>query len=311
VKQPLKIFMAGLVYDCFPFFNELDILEMRLNILSDIVDRFVLVEADRTFSNIEKPLLFENNKARYAQFLGKIIHIKITDYPEYKDAWNMEYYQRNKIIDGISGCGTNDVILISDVDEIPHPDAIKQYKENGTGLYALIQDFYNFYLNYKRCVFRTWDLAKIARYGDIKKLNYTPQQVRDCKAGKVIANGGWHFSCLGGIAAIKYKMSAYSHQEYNNEKYVSDKILEEKIRRGLDIYNRKDYRFRPVKITNAAYPAYIANNKEKYSGYIYNKINISISSVNISYCLLLWFIGIVQRTGKKLCMGISPQKEAL
>jgi beta-1,4-mannosyl-glycoprotein beta-1,4-N-acetylglucosaminyltransferase len=292
--------MAGLVYDCFTFFNELDILEMRLNILSGVVDKFVLVEADKTFSNMKKPLFFENNQTRYSQFLGKIIYIKIIDYPEYKDAWNMEHYQRNKIINGICCCDINDIILVSDVDEIPNPNAIKYYKENETGLYALIQEQYNYYLNYKRCIFKTWDLAKIAHYDDIIKLNYTPQQLRDSKTDKVIQNGGWHFSSLGGIETIKYKIKAYSHQEYNNEKYIGDKILEEKIRCGLDMYNRKDYRFKPVKITKATYPVYIVNNKEKYSNYIYNKIKLSVIFVNTSYCLIIWFIGIIQKYYKKI-----------
>jgi beta-1,4-mannosyl-glycoprotein beta-1,4-N-acetylglucosaminyltransferase len=294
--------MAGLVYDCFTFFNELDILEMRLNILSNVVDKFVLVEADRTFSNMKKPLFFEKNQARYSKFLGKIIYIKVINYPEYKDAWNMEYYQRNKITDGICCCDIDDIILVSDVDEIPNPDAIKYYKENERGLYALIQDLYNYYLNYKRCFFKTWDLAKIARYEDIIKLNYTPQQLRDSKTGKVIQNGGWHFSCLGGIKAIKYKIGAFSHQEYNNEKYIGDEILEKKIRRGLDIYNRKDYRFKPVKITIATHPVYIVNNKERYSNYIYEEIRLSVILVNTSYCLILWFIGIIQKYRKKLFM---------
>jgi beta-1,4-mannosyl-glycoprotein beta-1,4-N-acetylglucosaminyltransferase len=298
--------MASLVYDCFPFFNELDILEMRLNILSGVVDKFVLVEADRTFSNMRKPLFFEKNKIRYSQFLEKIIYIKTVDYPEYKDAWNMEYYQRNKIIEGISCCDINDIILVSDVDEIPNPDAIKCYRKNETGIFALIQDFYNYYLNYKRCVFRTWDLAKIAHYDDIMKLNYTPQQLRDSKTNKVISNGGWHFSYLGGIEAIQYKIGAFSHQEYNNEKYVSDKILEEKIRRGLDIYNRKDYRFIPVKITKTAYPAYIVNNKEKYSRYIYKKIDLSIILVNTAVCLIAGCINTVQKFSKKLFMRVLP-----
>jgi beta-1,4-mannosyl-glycoprotein beta-1,4-N-acetylglucosaminyltransferase len=294
--------MAGLVYDCFTFFNELDILEMRLNILSDVVDKFVLVEADRTFSNMKKPLFFEKNQRRYSQFLDKIVHIKIVDYPEYKDAWNMEYYQRNKIADGICCCDIDDIILVSDVDEIPNPKAIKYYKENKTGLYALIQEYYNYYLNYKRCFFKTWDLAKITHYDDITKLNYTPQQLRDSKTDKVIQNGGWHFSYLGGIDAIKYKIGAFSHQEYNNEKYTSDSILEEKIRRGLDIYNRKDYRFKPVKITMAAYPAYIVNNKERYANYVYKKIRLSVILVNTSYCLMIWFIGIIQKYSRKLFM---------
>jgi beta-1,4-mannosyl-glycoprotein beta-1,4-N-acetylglucosaminyltransferase len=150
LRVEVCVIMAGLVYDCFLFFNELDILEMRLNILSDVVDKFVFVEADRTFSNMKKPLLFEENQTRRSKFLDKIIHIKITDYPEYKDAWNMEYYQRNKIIDGICCCDLNDIILVSDIDETPNQKAITYYRENKTGIYALIQDLY---LNYKRCVF--------------------------------------------------------------------------------------------------------------------------------------------------------------
>jgi len=287
--------MAELVYDCFPFFNELNVLEMRLNVLSGIVDKFVLVESDRTFSNIKKPLFFDENKSRYSRFLDRIIHIKITDYPEYKDAWNMEYYQRNKITDGIRYCDANDVILVSDVDEIPNPDAVECYKKYKTGIYALIQDFFNYFLNYKRCVFRTWDLAKISRYGDIIKSNYTPQQLRDSKTDNVIRNGGWHFSYLGGIEAIKYKISAFSHQEYNNEKYSDDKVLEEKIRRGLDIYNRKDYRFRQVRIIKPAYPAYIVDNKEKYSNYIYRKMKFFVIIINILYCLAIWFANIAKK----------------
>jgi beta-1,4-mannosyl-glycoprotein beta-1,4-N-acetylglucosaminyltransferase len=291
--------MAGLVYDCFPFFNELDVLEMRLNILSGVVDKFVLVESGKTFSNIKKPLFFEENKTRYSQFLAKVIHIKTTNCPEYKDAWNMEYYQRNKITDGICCCDANDIILVSDVDEIPNPSAIECYKKNKTGLYALIQDFFNYFLNYKRCIFKTWDLAKIARYGDIIKLGYTPQQLRDSKTDKVIRNGGWHFSYLGGIEAIKYKIAAFSHQEYNNEKYVSDKILEEKIHCGLDIYNRKDYRFRQVRIIAPAYPAYIVDNKEKYSNNIYKKMKLSVIIINILFCLTVWFTAIIRKSNNR------------
>jgi beta-1,4-mannosyl-glycoprotein beta-1,4-N-acetylglucosaminyltransferase len=275
---------------------------MRLNILSGVVDKFVLVEADRTFSNMKKPLFFEKNQTRFSKFLDKIIYIKVIDYPEYKDAWNMEYYQRNKIADGIYCCDIDDIILVSDVDEIPNPDAIKYYKENETGIHALIQELYNYYLNYKRCFFKTWDLAKIAHYDDIIKLKHTPQQLRDSKTEKAIQNGGWHFSCLGGVKAIKYKIGAFSHQEYNNEKYTGDRILEEKIRRGLDIYNRKDYRFKPVKITKATHPVYIVNNKKRYSNYIYEKIGLSVILVNTSYCLMLWFIGIIQKYRKKLFM---------
>ncbi|HZX73462.1 MAG TPA: hypothetical protein VFE57_03515, partial [Cyclobacteriaceae bacterium] len=70
-----------MVVDCFTFFNELDLLEIRLNILNETVDRFVLVEATRTFQNNPKPLYFNENKKRFEAFLPKITHIIVDDYP--------------------------------------------------------------------------------------------------------------------------------------------------------------------------------------------------------------------------------------
>jgi beta-1,4-mannosyl-glycoprotein beta-1,4-N-acetylglucosaminyltransferase len=88
-----------MIYDCFTFFNELDILEIRLNILKNVVDKFVLVEATRTHQGKEKPLYFSENKARYKEFEDKIIHIVIDEYPPYegKSAWVLERYQRDMI----------------------------------------------------------------------------------------------------------------------------------------------------------------------------------------------------------------------
>ncbi|MDR1700993.1 MAG: glycosyl transferase GT17 family protein, partial [Lachnoclostridium sp.] len=76
-----------MIYDCFLFFNELDLLDIRFNILDPVVDRFVIAEATRTFTNNEKLLYFAENRERYAQFLDKIIYIKIDTYPKYETPW--------------------------------------------------------------------------------------------------------------------------------------------------------------------------------------------------------------------------------
>ena len=78
-----------MIYDCFTFFNELDILEIRLNELNQVVDKFVLVEANRTFTNQKKPLYFQENKTRYQQFLPKIINIIVDDYHEINSHWKI------------------------------------------------------------------------------------------------------------------------------------------------------------------------------------------------------------------------------
>ena len=276
--------MPGLVYDCFLFFNELDLLEIRLNVLFGVVDKFVLVEADRTFTNKEKPFYFEENKERYRQFLDKIIHIKINEYPETKDTWDMQYFQRNQIARCFTQCSPDDVILISDLDEIPNPEIIIDYKKTSSGICKLEQLHFDYYLNYRRCVDKYWYPAKIIRYKDIISNNYTPQDIRMEKKIKIIKDGGWHFSFLGGMENIKYKLQSFSNQKLNDKKYVNDKI-EYKIRMGLDIFDRKDHHLIPVKISNKNHPQYIVDNKEKYTHLIFPHINKFIVIKNIFYSL--------------------------
>ena len=118
-----------MIYDCFTFFNELDLLEIRLNILNDVVDKFVLVEATKTFSGKDKPLYYEQNKKRFAKFQDKIIHVIVDDFPKPDDktqdvAFMMESYQRNAILWGLKSAKDNDVVIIADLDEIPNPETV-------------------------------------------------------------------------------------------------------------------------------------------------------------------------------------------
>lgn len=138
------------IYDCFTFFNELDLLEIRLNILNEDVDYFVLVEASKTHSGKEKNLFFEANKERFSGFSKKIIHIIVDDMPEIKNGnrWVLENFQRNAIMRGLSDCENEDIVLISDLDEIPNLENIKKIKS------SLVinkkSDFlYNFYIKIK------------------------------------------------------------------------------------------------------------------------------------------------------------------
>ena len=93
-----------MLYDTFPFFNELDLLEIRLHELASVVDRVVLVEATRTHSNLPKPLYYAENRARFAPFADKIIHIVVEDTPDTADAWAIERFQRDCILRGLQNC---------------------------------------------------------------------------------------------------------------------------------------------------------------------------------------------------------------
>ncbi len=109
-----------MIYDCFLFFNEIQLLRLRLAELSPVVERFVLVEATRSFTGHPKPLHFENNRHLFEEHLEKICHIVVDDLPaKYESAWDMEAHQRNAILRGLTEANPDDIIAISDVDEIP------------------------------------------------------------------------------------------------------------------------------------------------------------------------------------------------
>ena len=122
------------IIDCFIFYNELDLLYYRLSLLNDIVDYFIIVESTHTFTGIPKQLFYNENKEMYKEFNEKIIHIILEDFP-FKvpniniftnQPWQNEYYQRNSIKKGIDvildKLNDNDIILSSDLDEIPDPN---------------------------------------------------------------------------------------------------------------------------------------------------------------------------------------------
>ena len=81
-----------MIYDCFTFFNELDLLEIRLKILNDYVDKFVLVEAAKTHSGLPKPLYFNENKQRFLPYQDKIVHISLDNMPESQNSWVLEKF---------------------------------------------------------------------------------------------------------------------------------------------------------------------------------------------------------------------------
>jgi len=226
-----------MIFDCFIFFNELELLEIRLNELDGVVDKFVLVEAARTFTNKPKPLYFEENKARFSNFLHKIIHITADNYPEYDTPWTYEIHQRNSIMHGLQKCNPDDIIIISDIDEIPSAEAVlNAVKKNG--LKILKQKQYYYFLNRQCIEMPFWyEGSRILKYKDFVKK--TPQNIRRSRFGKIIDNGGWHFSFLGGAERVKYKLESFAHHEYGSGKYTDIDHISEKIKKGDDLFDRR------------------------------------------------------------------------
>ena len=122
------------IFDCFTFFNELELLELRLESLYDVVDCFVIVEADKTHANVPKPFNFYEHRNDFKKYLSKIHYIMDTSTVPYKGVgdWSLENNQRNNIMQGLTDAAPDDLILISDADEFPDPEIIKTIRESFT-----------------------------------------------------------------------------------------------------------------------------------------------------------------------------------
>ena len=114
------------IYDCFPFFMELDLLELRLRHLSPLVHRFVIAESTWDFAGNPKPLYFEENHERFADFVDRIEHVVVRDQPaNAAERWALQRYQRDQLVRGLGGAEPDDIIMISDLDELPRRSSVE------------------------------------------------------------------------------------------------------------------------------------------------------------------------------------------
>ncbi|MBK4720926.1 tetratricopeptide repeat protein [Azospirillum sp. YIM DDC1] len=202
------------IYDCFQFYNELDLLEVRLAELDAVVDRFVLVEATFTHAGDPKPLHYAENRARFAAYADKIIHVVVDDDPG-GFAWQREAHQRDAITRGLDGCDPTDMIVVSDADEILRPwvmERLRREPDDGRSLFAPHLDIFLYFLDLKSpdpwvsVAAAPWELirrigANRARY--LTKLGH----------GRVVPDAGWHFTWMGGIERFRAKLRAFAHRE--------------------------------------------------------------------------------------------------
>lgn len=242
-----------MIYDCFSFFNELDILEIRLNILDEHVDFFVLGESEQTFSNKEKPLFYEQNKERFSKWNHKIIHVK---HPKTNltNSFEIAAFQKDNLKTALINASDDDVIYFGDVDEIWKP------KQVDDKVYNLKQLNYGYYLNNRSS--EQWIGTIVSKYKNIKNgsLNYF-------RANHIheLDDGGWHFTNMGGVEQILKKIESYDHQEFNNE-YTKSQI-KYRVENNLDYVGRSvDWLGKPFsfKIDDTDLPEFVKNNKEKY-----------------------------------------------
>lgn len=273
-----------MVYDCFQFFNELDILKLRLHVMDPVVDRFVISEATETFSGKAKPLYYEENKEMFAEFADKIIHVVVDDTPQ-GYTHDRDTFQKNAVGRGLKNCTDDDIIIFSDLDEIPNPEKVKEiiadFNENK--IYHFAQRLFYCYLNMEEVSGsllsyagefpgvkrKKWIGSKMCSYGLLKKQGLELGELRfperkEC--GIRVDDGGWHFGYMGGHGEkdvkkrVAEKVRSAAHQEYNKAEVLSD--VADRIKDGKDIFGR-DASFTLVKIDDS-FPQYLREHTDEY-----------------------------------------------
>jgi beta-1,4-mannosyl-glycoprotein beta-1,4-N-acetylglucosaminyltransferase len=265
-----------------------------MNILNDVVDYFVVVESTVTFSSKPKQLFFQENRHLFDKFNDKIIHVIIDDspssfltinyfnnpitdeellknkilkrvdespnWPRHETQWGIETYQRESIIKGLINCNDNDIIIISDVDEIPNPMEIEKMKNIGGDVFNFNQNMYYYYVNILKE--KNWSGPKACTWGKLKTISLNSLR-QNKHTTKTISNGGWHFSFMGGESKVIEKIEAYAHQEYNKSYYKDN--VKNNIMSNTDPFFRG--KLTKVEIDDT-YPSYLLKNIDKYENLI-------------------------------------------
>jgi hypothetical protein len=279
-----------MIYDCFTFFNELDLLEIRLNVLGGVVDRFVLVEACQTFQRGDKPLYYAENKDRFAPFADRIEHVIVGKFPkEATDAWACENWQRNAIRHGIRDAEVGDTILISDLDEIPRPESVVAAATRG-GVTVFRELMFCYFLNCQHLredgtlgavwggtvAYQHDGRAELPqRYSELRwhirsgnddrlstRLRAMIARVRHVgeleARARFCDDAGWHFSYLGGVESIIAKLEASPHVEYNTDGFKDRDAILAAIEEKRDLFGRAGrYELVPV---DGRFPTWLQQN---------------------------------------------------
>ena len=264
------------IYDCFQYFNEDHILDLRFNILNEAVDYFVISESTRTHQGIKKKLNFNINN--FGKFKHKIKYI-VSDYEEKIDFENhvsgeslIEQDQRNSLSRGLINAHDNDLIILSDSDEIPDLTKLNQIKKN-TKFTAFSQMMFMYKLNLQNLNESNWIGSKMV----LKKNFLIPQKLRDLKfknypfwrfdkINQQIIEGGWHFSFLQKPSDIAKKIKSFSHGEFHQNQFIDEKKIEEKISNNEDIFGR-GFDLKKINI-DESYPSFIRENKSSLKDWI-------------------------------------------
>ena len=265
------------ILDCFIFNDENEILKIRFNTLNSYVDKFIIVESLINHQGKRKKRNFNINL--FKKFKKKIYYLLIKKIPKNFSSWQIENFQRNYISNALKKFSKEDIVIISDADEIPN---LKNFDFSiiKNNYYSFEQDHFFYKLNLKQK--EKWLGSKMCKIKDLK----SPQWLRSLKMHKkysywridkyfsknyvfnfeIIKNGGWHFGWLKNINKIILKIDSYAHIENNLDINKNKKFIEKCINKKINFLNINE-KLKKVKIDNS-FPYYIKNNLHKFKKWI-------------------------------------------
>ena len=267
------------LYDCFSYWDEDLLLDLRLNILDAYVDYFVIVEGNKTWQNNPKKLRFDINN--FKKFKDKIIYIPVEDMPDGNNPYLRENFQRNCISRGLNNSSDEDLILISDLDEIPNPKTFNLFQKKMR--FAVFKQMHFYYkLNMQSTLNPYWYGSRIC----LKRYLKSPQWLRNLKFKKrpfwrldkkrlnnIIDDGGWHFCNLKEPEQLLYKYrnlcetnDPYVFKEKINDKYLNIKEIEKRVISGEDIIGRNE-KYKVIELSHK-FPEYLLQNKKYFKNWI-------------------------------------------
>tara|TARA_B110000503_G_scaffold122264_1_gene186676 strand:- start:1967 stop:2773 length:807 start_codon:yes stop_codon:yes gene_type:complete len=265
------------IYDCFIFFNENLLTEIRLNILNKHVDYFVICESYYDHRGNIKGYLFDLEK--FKNFKEKIIYLKIEKFPEHLGIWERQDYQRNYLHKGLKNANKNDLIIYSDADEIINPKLIEKLSDikNNVVICSQYCFYYKFNLlsdYYKK----TWQGSRIVKFEflksfswlrsiDKKNIKYSFLRFDKFKRIKLFEEGGWHFSYLMTEKEIQKKIKAWTHVELDTAENNSLETIKNRVRSNKDLFGR-DITFSKIEFTKDHFPEYIIDNEVLFKNWI-------------------------------------------
>lgn len=271
-----------MIYDIFFFWNEIHLLELRIKENWNFIDKFILIQGDKTFQGRNKSKLFGTEDFKKFDWSQKLeVHnvvLKSKNDSTLRSPWENENLQINYINNFIKSKEDCDFFFFGSIDEIPNkkkiPEIVNDYKTTLT----MEQDLFYYAFNNK-VINSKWTGTILLKKKDIKNNSLTHIFNKRYFELPKVSNGGWHFSFLGNVDWIIEKLESYSHSEYNTKYFKNKANIEKKIKDSIDFLERKKgdpnlggkdpFIMKRVEIDNS-FPDYLRNNKQKFSKYIFS-----------------------------------------